>query len=101
MPRLALDAPWADGTVRDLARDMAAIARDGLRARARCNAAGEDETTYLAPLEPMLDGGPTQAEHWLSRYHGAWSGDAECIFSEAALYEVGTRSGLAKPDTSS
>ncbi len=89
VPRLALDAPWAEGTARDLARDMVAIAQDGLRARARHDAAGEDETAYLAPLQPMMEGGPTQAEYWLSRYQGVWAGDARCIFSEAGLYDLG------------
>ncbi len=101
VPQLALDAPWAGGTVRDLARDTVAIARDGLRARAQRDADGEDEATFLAPLEPMLDGGPTQAEHWLSRYHGAWNGDPTRIFSEAALYDVGHRLELAEVDTNS
>ncbi len=92
VPRLALDAPWAGGTVRDLARDVVAIARDGLRGRARRNEDAEDESVYLAPLDPMVKGGPTQAEHWLSRYHGAWQGDASRIFAEARLYDIGNHS---------
>jgi len=88
VPRLALDAPWAGSTARDLARDVVAIARDGLRARARMDAGGEDETAHLAPLDALVDGGPTQAEHWLARYHGAWLGDASRIFAEAAIYDV-------------
>ena len=43
MPREGLATVWRGGTLRDLARDAVAIARDGLRARARRNAAGEDE----------------------------------------------------------
>ncbi|MBC7800060.1 MAG: glutamate--cysteine ligase [Gemmatimonadaceae bacterium] len=85
VPRAALDAAWAGGTVRDLARDMVAIARDGLRARARRDALGRDESGYLAPLEPLVRGAPTQAEYWLSRYHGPWQGDASRIFAEAAV----------------
>ncbi len=87
VPRLALAAPWAGGTVRELARDMVAIARDGLRARARHNAQGQDEAGYLEPLEMLVHGAPNQAEHWLERYHGPWRGDASRIFSEAAIYE--------------
>ena len=86
VPRLALNATWARGTVRDLAREVVAIARDGLRARARCNALGDDEAVYLAPLDTLVHGAPNQAEHWLERYNGAWRGDARRIFSEAALY---------------
>ncbi len=87
VPRLALDAPWAGGTARDLARDMVAIARDGLRARGLRNPGGEDESLYLAPLEALVQGAPNQAEHWLARYHGPWRGDTTRIFSEAAIYE--------------
>lgn len=88
VPRLALDAPWAGGTVRNLARDVVAIARDGLRARARHGLGNDDETTYLDPLDALVHGAPNQAEHWLARYHGPWHGDARRIFSEAAIYEV-------------
>jgi len=83
--RLALDAPWGTGTLRDLARDMVALAADGLRARGRLNAAGEDESRYLAPLHDIIDGAPTQAEHWLARFNGAWNGDVTRIFAEAAI----------------
>lgn len=83
--RQALGAPWKGGTVRDLARSALAIARDGLAARARRNPAGEDERVHLAPLEELVAGGPTQAERWLERYHGAWQGDLTRIFGEAAL----------------
>ena len=85
VPRLALDAPWFGGTLRDLARDALAIATDGLRARACLDADGEDERRHLQPLHLLADGGPTQAEHWLGRYHGAWAGDASRIFAEAAV----------------
>ncbi len=88
VPRLALNAPWAGGTVRDLAKDMVAIARDGLRARSRPNARGEDETGYLAPLDALVHGAPNQAEQWLERFHGPWHGDAARIFPEAAIYKI-------------
>ena len=83
--RQALDAPWQAGTVRDLAREMVAIAADGLRARARQDPQGRDETVHLAPLEALAAGAPTQAEHWLSRYFGDWNGDITRIFREAAI----------------
>ena len=65
--------------------DVVAIARDGLRARARRNAAGDDETIHLAPLEAIAAGGPTQAEHWLQRYETVWKGDIRNIFAESAI----------------
>ena len=83
--RQALEAPWQGGTVRELARDMVAMARDGLRARARLDACGHDESVHLLPLEALAAGAPTQAEHWLSRFNGAWNGDITRIYREAAI----------------
>ena len=71
--------------MRDIAGDVVRIAADGLRARGRLNAAGQDERELLAPLEAIAAGGPTQAEHWLQRYHGPWQGDVRRIFAEAAV----------------
>ncbi len=85
VPRTALDTPWQKGTLRDLMREALAISRDGLRARARRNAGGQDETIHLAPLEAIAAGGPTQAERWLERYHGAWRGDVTHMLREAAI----------------
>jgi glutamate--cysteine ligase len=79
VPRTGLATPYRDGTLMDLARDAVAIAEQGLAAR-RLN-----EEIYLAPLQEISSGGPTQAEHWLTRYHGEWRGDVRQIFSEAAF----------------
>lgn len=85
VPRQALDAPWGGGTVRDLARDVVAVANDGLRSRGMRDAAGHDESVHLSPLNELVAGGSTQAERWLARYHGAWAGDVSPIFEEAAI----------------
>jgi glutamate--cysteine ligase len=83
--RQALDAPLGTFTVRDIARDMIAIAAQGLRNRGRLNAQGQDESIYLAPLHEIVNGAPTQAEHWLARFNGEWAGDVTRIFTEAAI----------------
>ncbi len=85
VPRLGLGVPFGNGTLRELARDAVAIAAQGLRARARRNSQGQDEQMFLDPLHQIAAGGPTQAEHWLSRYQGAWAGDVTRIFAEAAF----------------
>ncbi len=85
VPRAGLATPLGQGTLRDLARDAVIIADQGLRARARPNAAGLDERLYLAPLHHIAAGAPTQAEHWLARFHGDWRGDITRIWSEAAF----------------
>ncbi len=85
VPRTGIATPWRGGTLRDLAREVLAIARDGLAARGRKNAAGQDERVYLEPLDAIAAGAPSQAEHWLERYHGAWHGDASAALREAAI----------------
>jgi glutamate--cysteine ligase len=85
VPREGLAAAWQGGSLRDLAGDVIAIARDGLRARGRRDATGQDESVYLGPLEAIAAGEPTQAEHWLARFHQAWQGDVRRIFAESAI----------------
>ncbi|MBV9757218.1 MAG: glutamate--cysteine ligase [Alphaproteobacteria bacterium] len=85
VPRRGLDTPWQRGRLRDLARAVVAIATEGLAARARRDAEGDDERMYLAPLSEIAAGAPTQAEYWLQRYHGAWREDVRRIFAEAAI----------------
>jgi glutamate--cysteine ligase len=85
VPRLGLDAPFRGAKLRELARDIVAIAAGGLRSRAIRDASGQDEAAYLQPLEAIAAGGPTQAEHWLDRYHNAWNGDVRRILPEAAI----------------
>ena len=76
VPRLALNAPFAGGTARDLARDMVAIASDGLQARGRLDSSGNDERRLLEPLRNLVHDGLTQAEDSLERFVSEWGGDA-------------------------
>ncbi len=90
VPREGITTAWmrdgrATGTLRDLARDVVAIATDGLRARNRLDAAGENESGMLDPLRAIAEGGPTQSDRWLASFHGEWNGDVRKIFREAAM----------------
>jgi glutamate--cysteine ligase len=85
VPYTGINTKFENGTLRDLARDAIAIAQAGLKARNIQNTEGADESIYLAPLQEIAAGEPTQAEHWLSRYEGAWHGDVSKIFAEAAF----------------
>jgi glutamate--cysteine ligase len=85
VPRQGLAAPWRGGTLRDVVSDVVGIAKDGLRSRGCLDAANQDERYLLAPLEAIAAGAQTQAEYWLERYHGAWRGDVQKIFREAAI----------------
>jgi glutamate--cysteine ligase len=84
VPRLALAASVAGRSLRDVARDVIAIARAGLARRARRDERGRDETVYLAPLETIVETGRVPAQDWLARYTSAWGGAIDPIFEEAA-----------------
>jgi glutamate--cysteine ligase len=85
VPRLALNARVAGRLARDVARDMVAIAREGLKRRARLSGGLADETGYLVELEDIADTGVTAAERLLELYHGPWAGDVAPVF-EALAY---------------
>jgi gamma-glutamylcysteine synthetase len=57
------------------------IARAGLAARGKLNAAGDNETGYLLPLDEIVASGKTPAERLLDLYNGAWSGDLSQIYA--------------------
>jgi len=71
--------------MRDLAAAAVSISNHGLQSRNRHNLSGVDESVYLAPIQLIVAGEPTQAEHWLARYHQAWQGDVGRIYSEATI----------------
>jgi glutamate--cysteine ligase len=85
VPRLGLATQWRGADLRTLARDVVAIAADGLRARGRKDRFSNDESVYLAPLEAIAAGAPTQSDHWLARYRTEWGGDVRRIFAESAI----------------
>ena len=83
VPKLALDAPLpGGGRLRDIASEVLDIANAGLAARARGNAAGDNETGFLDPLREIVRSGKTPAEVLLERYHGAWGGDLSKVYDE-------------------
>ena len=86
VPRLALEAPVPDGgTVRDLAAKVLDIAAAGLTARARLNAAGDNEGGFLDPLREIVASGITPADRMLDRYRGDWSGDVRHVYEELSF----------------
>ncbi len=81
--RRGLKAEVAGRTLQAVAQDMVAIARQGLKARARLNGGMLDETVFLKPLEEVAESGVTPAERLLELYHGPWGGDASRVFELA------------------
>jgi len=85
VPRLALKTPFRTMTVREIARDMLGIARRGLRRRANINAASQDETIYLDPLDEVAITGRTLADELIGRFQGPWHEDIDYVFEEYAF----------------
>jgi len=85
VPRLALEATVAGRTVREIAKDVLAIAREGLKRRNRLSGSMNDETGYLGELDEIVETGMTKAHHLLDLYHGPWRGEVTPVF-EAAAY---------------
>lgn len=85
VPRLALNTPFRNGTLFDIAKQALAIARSGLKARNRLNWEGADETVFLKPLDYTIETGKTAAERLLDLYHGEWNGDLNRVFSDYGM----------------
>jgi glutamate--cysteine ligase len=84
VPRTALATPFRNRTVADVARDVVALARDGLTRRRFLGDEGNDETVYLSSLEETLVTARTPADRLLDEFHGAWAGDIDLLFEEHA-----------------
>ena len=81
--RHGLKAQIAGRAAQDVARDMLAISREGLKRRNHV-IDGADEGRYLDALDEIADSGVTPAERLLALYHGAWAGDVSKAFETAA-----------------
>ena len=83
--RRGLRADSTKGKVLDLARELYAIASEGLEAQ-RCPHGDEpDERVVLKPLEPWLESGLSPADHWRQRWHGDLGRDPEKLVAAMAL----------------
>jgi glutamate--cysteine ligase len=85
VPKLALNAPFGNGKLLDVARQVVELALAGLKARRRLDGMGHDETIYLVAVEDIVASGRTPAEALLDEYQGAWGGDIDRLFAEHAF----------------
>ncbi len=84
VPRLALDAPIPGGrTLLDLAKQVLAISRQGLVARARLNTSGDNESGFLETLDEIVASGKVPAQRLLDLYHGEWAGDIKRVYEHS------------------
>ena len=82
VPAEGLRADFRGKPLLDVAREVVAISRQGLAARARLNGDGIDETIFLAPLDEVLAKKATLAEDMLALYNGRWNGSVEPVFTD-------------------
>ena len=75
-PKQGLATPTPDGrTLQALCGDLLAIATEGLKARARKDSWGRDETGFLAPLHETVASGRSPADDALADLETRWNGD--------------------------
>jgi glutamate--cysteine ligase len=84
VPAEGIGAEFRGRTLREVAREVLAIARQGLANRDRKNREGYDETSFLSTLDEVVARGTTSAEEMLAAYHTRWGGSIEPAFLEYA-----------------
>ncbi|OSQ45332.1 glutamate--cysteine ligase [Thalassospira alkalitolerans] len=84
VPQTALATKFKNGTVQDLAKDVLAVSKQGLKARGRMDAYGDDESHFLDGLEDVAESGRTLAEEFLDKYETEWNGSVDPLFKEYA-----------------
>ena len=80
-PRLGLDAMVGSRPLREIAREVLALARAGLARRARKNTDGMDEGIYLDVLDAVVEG-QSEAERLVALFEGPWAGSVDPAFRE-------------------
>jgi len=84
VPEQGLQAPFRDGTVRDLALEALKISRAGLDARGRHDRAGSTEAGFLNTLFEIAESGRSQADELIEAFQGPWNGDLAPLFRDYA-----------------
>ena len=83
-PKLGFKAQVRDRSMQSLALEVLELASQGLTARNRLGASGENETGFLEPLFVNARAGKTPADKKLDLYHGRWNKSVDPAFTEAA-----------------
>ena len=85
VPRLGFAARIRGRALKDLARDVLAISRAGLAARAMKDGAGNDESRYLDLLEARVTSGRSAADDLIAAFEGRWNRSVEPVFDQAVI----------------
>jgi glutamate--cysteine ligase len=84
VPLTALETRFRNRTVREIAGEVVALAREGLARRGHLNGEGLDETIFLSSLEEIVATGRTPADRLLEEYEHDWHGDVDRMFDTHA-----------------
>ena len=84
VPEKGIGAPFRSTTLREVAREVLALSRMGLKNRNKLNRDGFDETSFLSTLDEVVARGTTSAEEMLAAYHTRWGNSIEPAFLEYA-----------------
>ena len=84
VPRHALGTKFRGRSMLELARDVLALAREGLKRRAVLDGSGRDETHLLAPVELIAETGQTPAEGLLEAFHDEWNASVDPLILDCA-----------------
>ena len=82
VPVSALDTPFREGTLKDLAKSILEISEQGLKRRRRLDDKGRDEAVFLKSLKAIAETGITPAQEVLEKYSGEWGQNIDRIFQE-------------------
>ena len=85
VPQIGLNAQIAGRSLRDIGRDVLALAREGLQRRAKRDAQGRDEGHFLDLLDHRVETGRTAAQDLIAEFNGPWKHSVLPIFAEARL----------------
>ena len=66
----------------ELGREMVAISAAGLKRRNHIAATGDNEVSFLDPLQEIVQSGVTKAEILLAHYHQDWGGTVDPIYRD-------------------
>lgn len=75
-----LSGEIAGKPIYEFAREMVDIAYQGLRARARLDGAGTDESGFLHPLKTAIDNQQSPADAMLEAFHQSWGQDIRALY---------------------
>jgi glutamate--cysteine ligase len=83
--RLALQGRLGRHSIGDFAREICAIASEGLGRHGALDDAGRDERVYLEPLLELVSEGRTPADETIERWNGPWRGEVGPLIEQSAI----------------